>query len=749
MRYTIKSVWAGALLAGTATSALAQTPAAPEADSPGLVDIVVTAERRETRLQDTPIAITAVTAADLEAQGVQVINDLAGAVPNLTSTTGPQGSADANFFVRGVGQFDFIITNDPGVGLYVDGVYLGRTVGAMLDSGDIARVEVLRGPQGTLFGRNTLGGAISIISKAPDPAALGFEGRATFGSRDRIEFDAGVNLPLGGENAARFYGFVRNQDGFATRAQDGVRFGKTDRYGFKGAVRLQATETLRIDLAADYSLDTSNPAPSVLRAIAPLPFFPAAARNDIQNPDNFYRIFASNQPSARNRVFGFSGTVTLELNDATLKSITAYRDLDGFSTSDPDGTRFRLYDQNTSTTQNQFSQEVQLSGQALDSRLDYLVGGYFFRERAEQELRLCFAPISNSTGVVGGPCNTWTQGNNQLTKSTAIFGQVRYGLTENFSATLGGRYTWETKDIVSNQFFDFRADAIGPGAVFGFGFPPALLGQRIIAPIVTNLPGSRSFKQFTPKLGLEYTADNLLLFASYTKGFRSGGFNGRLIRPQASVPTYEPDTNDAFEAGFKSDFAGRTVRLNGTLFYQKYKGIQQTISDPAVQFRVANAGNAELYGFELELSAAPVEGLRLDAAVGYTHSKFVDVLAAVGPINGNKLPFSPKWTLALGAQYEIAVGDWGLTPRIDYRYQARTFFSAFNLPFEQQAGYGLLDARVTLTGPDERFSFALFGKNLTDKEYYTFGQNALAAQGVAYTYIGRPREFGITAGVRF
>ncbi len=738
-----------ALLAGAAYPAFAQTPAASEGEQ-GLADIVVTAERRETNLQDTPIAITAVTAEGLRAQGVQVINDLAATVPNLTSTTGPQGSADANFFVRGVGQFDFIVTNDPGIGVYVDGVYLGRTVGAMLDSGDINRVEVLRGPQGTLFGRNTLGGAVSITSKAPRTDAFGFEGRATYGSRNRIEIEAGIDAPLGGDNGLRVYGFYRKQDGFARRAFDGLDFGRPDRHGIKARLRLAPADNVTIDLAADYSLDTSNPAPSVLRAIAPLPFFPPAAAADIQNPANFYRVFSSNSPNARNRVYGFSGTISLDLGGATLKSITAYRNLDGFSTSDPDGTRFRPYDQNTDTDQNQFSQELQLSGKALDDRLDYLVGGYFMRERAVQELRLCFAPISNSTAVPFGPCNTWTQGNNQLTKSYAIFGQARFNATEALSITLGGRYTWDDKSIVSNQFFDFRADAVGPGAVFGFGFPPALLGQRIVTPIVTNLPAARSFRQFTPKVGVEYQADNLLLFASYTKGFRSGGFNGRLIAPQATVPTYNPDTNDAFEAGFKSDFADRRVRLNGTIFYQKYKGIQQTISDPAVQFRVANAGDAELYGFELELNALPAEGLRLDASVGYTNSKFVNVPASVGPINGNRLPFSPEWTLALGAQYRIAVaGDWSVTPRVDFRYQARTFFSPFNLPFEQQDGYGLLDARITLANRGDRFTLAAYGKNLTDKQYYTFGQNALAAQGVAYTYLGRPREFGVTAGFAF
>jgi iron complex outermembrane recepter protein len=747
-----------ALMVGAALvspGALAQSGQPPEAEGgaagEGLADIVVTAERRESNLQDTPISVTAVTSSDIAARGVAVINDLAAYVPNLTSTTGPQGSADANFFIRGIGQFDFIVTNDPGVGLYVDGVYIGRTVGAMLDAADIERVEVLRGPQGTLFGRNTLGGAVNITFRPPDASEFSGFATATYGSRDRIDLNAAVNVPLGGENAFRVSGFYREQDGFARRF-DGLRFGRIDRHGVRGALHLEPTENIRIDLTADYSKDTSNPVPSVLLAIAPFPFFPPAAAADIQDPNRFYRVNASNLPSARNEVYGFSGTIAVDLGEnATFKSITAYRNLDGFSTSDPDGTRFRLYDQNTDTDQNQFSQELQIAGDAFGDRLNYLIGAFYFRERARQELRLCFAPISNSTFTPFGPCNTWTQGNNQKTESFAIFGQGRVKLTDTFSVTLGGRYTWDEKDIVSNQFFDFRQDAVGPGAVFGFGFPPALLGQRIVVPIVSNLPDSASFERFTPKVGVEYNNQNgLLLFASYSKGFRAGGFNGRLIRPQTSVPSYAPDTNDAYEAGFKSELFGNRVRLNGTVFYQKYKGIQQTIADPAIQFRVANAGDARLYGFELELNAAPIEGLRIDAALGYTNSEFQDVPVTVGPINGNRLPFAPKWTGSVSVDYAIPLGTGGtLTPHVDWRVQSRTFFSPFNLPFEQQGPLGLWNGRLTWQDSSKRFSLSVYGLNLTDEEYYTFGQNALGAQGVAYSYLGRPREFGVTAGVSF
>lgn len=731
-----------ALLAATMLAMPAFAQDAPANDD--MAEIVVSAERRTSRLQDTPIAISVLGAEQLEAQGVRSINDLAAFVPNLTSTTGPQGSADANFFVRGVGQFDFIITTDPGVGVYVDGVYLGRTVGAMLDSADIARVEVLRGPQGTLFGRNTLGGAISVTSVQPQLETNSVSARATYGSRDRIDADATVNVALGSFAALRLSGVTRNQNGFATSVFTGDRFGKTERNSLRGSLLLAPTDNLKITLAADWTRDRSNPAPAVNLAINPDPpfafIFPADAGNDRSN--DFYTSFASNSPEARNVTWGVSGTIEWDLGGPTLTSVTAYRSLDGFSTSDPDGTGYRLYDQSATTNQTQFSQELRLGGTALDDRLTYLLGAYHFREEADQVLNLCFAPITPVPTARFNACNTWTQGNDQTTTSWAVFGQLRYKLLDALSVTLGGRYTWEDKDIVSNQLFDFRPAGFSPApGVVVPGFP---------APIVSNLPGSLSFRQFTPKVGLEYQPNrDLLVFASYARGFRSGGFNGRLIAPQATVPTYDPDTNDSFELGVKSDLIGRSLRLNVTGFYSRYRGIQQTISDPNVQFRVANAGDAILYGFEAEITARPGKDTVFNIGIGYTSSEFTRVPAAVGPINGNRLPFSPEVTLALGAQHDFRSSAGTFSPRVDYRFQSRTFFTAFNLPLEQQAPYGLLSARLTFLEAKERFSLAVYGENLTDERYFTFGQNALAAQGVAYNYIGRPREFGVTLGVKF
>lgn len=715
------------LLTTTAVGALAQS------DSVGLEEIIITAQKRPESIQDTPIALTAVSGDTLLKRNIDTIGELAAFVPNLTSTNGPQGSSDANFFVRGVGQFDFIITNDPGVGVYYDGVYLGRTVGALLDTSDIERVEVLRGPQGTLFGRNTLGGAISVVSKGPQLEELSGNGRLVYGSRDRVDVDAAINVPIGDTVAVRATGLFRTQDGQSVRPFDNARYADVDRLGGKMAVRFAPNDRLDITLQGDYVRDRGSPNPVINVGFAPLPFFPANIGEDTS--DDFYTTFQSADPTNDLDIWGLSANISYDFDFMTVKSITAYRSLEGFTTSDSDGTGFTLYDQTSDIDQTQFSQEFQFVGSAFDDRLEWLAGAYYFEESARQVQDLCFAPVTAMV-LMGpqnrfGPCVTWFQDNDQDTTSYALFGQLNFKITDQFSITAGGRQTWEDKDIISTQ---------------AFNLPDGMTLQ----PFVTGLADSLDFSKFTPKVGLEYKPDDtLLFFASYSKGFRSGGFNGRLIAPNTQVPTYAPDTNDAFELGMKSDLFDDRLRVNATLFYSKYEGIQQTITDPEVQFRVANAGDAELYGFELEVTAAPVEGLLATLAVGFTESEFTDVDPFAGIMEGNRLPFSPKWTIAGGLSYDIKT-KWGpVTPRVDVRYQSEVFFSPFNLPLESQGGYALVDARIAYTDPDERYTVAFQAENLFDKEFFTFGQDAIANQGVAYAQIGLPRELSVSLNVSF
>ncbi len=699
----------------------------------GVETIVVTAQKREQNLQQTPLTISAVTADALEERGVSTIEDLASLVPNLTSTNGPQGSSDANFFVRGVGQFDFIITNDPGVGVYLDGVYLGRTVGALLDTGGVERIEILRGPQGTLFGRNTLGGAISVVSVEPDPGAFFGEAAATLGSRDRYEAEALVNVPLGQSAALKAFGFYREQDGPAENVLNGLTYGDVERYGAQASVLLEATPNIRLIVRGDYTADRGSPNGTVNVGVNPFfPFLPPDLTAD--RSDDFYDTFQSNDPDNELDIWGISATAEFDTGPLLIRSITAYRELEGFTTSDSDGTAYALYDQTSDIDQQQFSQELQFVGTALSDRLEYLLGLYYFEEEARQVQNLCFAPLT--AAILGpqprfGPCVAWLQDNDQKTTSYAIFGQANYDLTSALSVTLGGRYTWEDKEIVTTQSFNL------PNGVTA-------------VPIVAGLADELDFQEFTPRIGVDWQAtDEILLFASYAKGFRSGGFNGRLVVPNNEVPSFEADTNDAFEVGVKSDLLDNRLRLNVTGFYSKYKDIQQTITDPTVQFRVANAGDAELYGIEVEATVVPTANALVNLAFGYTSSSFEDVDPLAGIAEGNRLPFSPEITFALGAHYEFETGFGSITPRADLRYQSDVFFSPFNFPLEEQEGYAILDLRLTYITPDERFSVTGAVENVFDREYFSFGQDAVANQGVAYSQVGMPREFSVTLRANF
>lgn len=699
----------------------------------GVGTIIVTAQKREQNLQETPLSITAVTADALEQRGVSTIEELASLVPNLTSTNGPQGSSDANFFVRGVGQFDFIITNDPGVGVYLDGVYLGRTVGALLDTGGVERIEILRGPQGTLFGRNTLGGAISVVSVEPDPGAYFGEASATLGSRERYEAEALVNVPLGQSAALKAFGFYREQEGPVENVLNSDTYGDIERYGAQASLLLEPSENIRLIVRGDYTADRGSPNGTVNVGINPaFPFLPPDVTDD--RSDKFYDTFQANDPDNELDIWGISATAEFDAGPLLIRSITAYRELEGLTTADSDGTAYTLYDQTSVIDQNQFSQELQFVGTALGDRLEYLVGLYYFKEEARQIQNLCFAPLT--AAILGlqprfGPCVTWMQDNDQTTTSYAIFGQASYDFSDALSVTLGGRYTWEDKEILTTQSFDL------PGGITA-------------VPIVAGLADELDFQEFTPRIGIDWQATpEILLFASYAKGFRSGGFNGRLVVPNDEVPTFEADTNDAFEIGIKSDLLDNRLRLNLTGFYSKYKDIQQTISDPVVQFRVANAGDAELYGIEAEATIVPTANALVNLALGYTSSSFEDVDPLAGIAAGNRLPFSPEITFAVGAQYEIEGSFGSITPRADLRYQSDVFFSPFNLPLEQQEGYAILDLRLTYSSPGGRFSITGAVENVTDEEYFTFGQDAVAAQGVAYAQIGLPREYSVTLRANF
>lgn len=689
-----------------------------------LEEITVTAQRREESLQSTPISIAAFSSDMIEERQLFSINEIAGQAPNLQYSSGASGlSGSSNFFIRGIGQDDFITTTEPGVGTYLDGVYLARVTGAALDLADVERVEVLRGPQGTLFGRNTIGGAINVVTARPS-GELGGKALGRVGTQGRMEGQFRIDFPLVEDVLFGKLSFLgRSTEGWGRNNWPGAdqeELGRTSQVAGRAQLRWLASDALTFDASADYSRHRGTGMPHGMVHFTPTAAsaaynqsagIPLDARWLAEHPDD---IQVNTPMRDELEVFGASLTTTYDFGPAELKLISSYREQNGSSGQDYDGTPSRYLDQLIDMEQWQFSQEAQMSGRALDDRLEWLFGLYYFTEEGQfdTDLDIERTPVQIYTG--------------NKTKSFAAFGQVTYDITDRLGATVGARWTREKKHL----------DA---AAVFG-GFdlvPPAQLDD--------------TFKATSPKFGLDYQVSNdLLLYTSVTWGYRSGGFNGRPLSP-TDLTSFDPEKAISYEAGFKADLLERRLRLNAAAFYTDYTDIQLTASSTNDQGQaivsVGNAAKAKVKGFEAELQARPLEGLDLFAGVGYLDT---EVTENPGFSFGSTiLPNSPEWTLNLGGSYTAALGDFGeLTLGGDYSYRSGFFPQFANTAPSYIEGYGLVNARASLRPLDGPWELTVYGKNLTDKIYRTYGQTA-GTGDTTIAWFGQTRELGAELSLRF
>ncbi len=764
MKNSIAALLGSAVILPLIATSPAHSQTTPEAQTGGITDIVVTARRRAETQQSVPIAITAFGAEALTARSVTQVSDLADATPNLTRTAGPTGGNDAFFFVRGIGQVDSNPAADPGVGIYIDGVYLARIQGASVDAFDLDRVEVLRGPQGTLFGRNTIGGAVSLTTRDPGKD-LAFAGRVTVGSRNRFDVFGAVDLPLSDTLGVRVSGGYRKQDGWGLNVYTGDRYSSVK--NLSGRIKLvwQPTADVKLSLSADALQARGTSAHTILagaRAGATTPFavplpFDLLADTSTDLSKNFESIKPQNDNDNR----GVTGTLEVGLGGPTLKAIVAYRAVDQTAANDFDGTGYRLYDNIFDTQSKQLSGELQLLGDALDNRLSYVLGGYAFRENVRHNNAIClgtnvggnpFAAVRNQGGCIR---------NNQFftlhVESFAGFGQASFKVTPQLSLTVGGRYTRETKRQAFDFFLDNRDGVVG----FIPGFPPPIPNFPTLSPrnprVGVPTTYNASFGEFTPKLGIDFKpSENVLLYASYSRGFKSGGFNGRpsptptgAFRP---IQQYDPEKLTAYEAGIKSDFFDRRLRFNLAGYYSIYDGIQLLVIDPASGFfNTANAGKSEIYGFELEVTAKPIPAMTVYSNIGYTHDRYTQLdPRAVGFTFATRLPVTPRWTVGLGGDYRADLGTLGsLTLRADYNYRSSVYFGATNEPLEFGASRGLLNLRATYAPENEHFKLSVFGLNVTDKRYITNAQDVRNALGIAFASPSSPDEWGAELEVKF
>jgi iron complex outermembrane receptor protein len=752
-----------------------QDPAAEREDA--LQSVVVTARRREERLQDTPIAVTALSGQDLERQQVIATTDLDKVAPNIQfhsygTLTGNNSAAQV--FIRGIGQTDATPAVDPGVGIYIDEVYMGRAVGGAMEFRDIASVQILRGPQGTLFGRNTIGGAVLLTTNAPGENA-GSSVRVGVGDDNLRELFGAFDLPINDAWAARVALGGRQRDGYVKRVFDGKDLGDEDMYTGQLALRWMPSDRFDLIFRTDYTKEDENGSPFVFREINEAATFVGAASIAAGCPDILDPLpppvlvgpladpRCGNDSQALGRFTNggtYPATSTLEnrgvslvarwdVNEyLTLKSITSDRRLKWTGTRDADNTPLLILHTNYNSRSDQFSQELQAVVDA--ERLKGVFGLYWFDEDSFDRL---LVPLGNP-GTSYDTQRVWMD-----TEARAAFTEWTFSFTDAFSATAGVRYTKETKGLQSIMFNVSPATAEEPPAPTALcpfaGPPPTQTGCLFI----TTNRFERKFSSTTASASVQYRFnDRVMTYLSWSEGFKSGGFNQRYnAAPPGNEPiSFADETAESFEIGIKSDPTDR-LRVNVAIFSTDYDDIQMTYRLGVVPL-LFNAGKASIDGAELELAFAPNRDLKIDASIGYLDAGFDSITPPppFGPVEptatatlDSALPFTPKWQGHFGISYVFHPSDsWLLTPRVDVSYTDKQFFDAGNsVEIAQDEAVTLVNASIALETEDARWRFVLSGYNLTDKVYPIAGTSSLTtASGYSEIIYARPRNvtFSVT-----
>jgi iron complex outermembrane receptor protein len=760
-------------------AASAQQAAAPEAEAETLEAIVVTARRREESLQDTPVAVTALSAEALQRQQIISTTDLDKVAPNLQfhsygTLTGNNSAAQV--FVRGIGQTDATAAVDPGVGIYIDDVYMGRSVGGAMDFRDIASVQILRGPQGTLFGRNTIGGAVLLTTNAPGDDA-GNSVRVGVGSDSLYELYGAFDIPLSDTWSARMSLGGRQREGYVTRSFDGEDLGDENMYTGQLAVRWKPSDALEFTLRADYTNEDENGSPFVFQSMNEAATFVGAASiaagcpnildplpppllvgplddprcgNDAQYQGEFTNGGTYTASSTlENR--GVSLVAEWEVNDTlAFKSITADRRLNWTGTRDADNTPLLILHTNYTSESEQFSQELQA---VVDGeRLDGVVGVYYFDEDSFDRL---LVPLGN-------PGTSYdTQRVSMDAKAKAAFTEWSFKFTDAFSVSAGVRYTDETKGLQATMFNvapATRAEPPAPTALCPFAGPPPTQTNCLF---LTTNRFEREFTATTKSANAQYRFnEQAMAYLSWSEGFKSGGFNQRYnAAPPGNAPiSFEPETAETWEVGVKLDPTD-TLRVNVAAFSSDYDNIQMTYRLGVVPL-LFNAGVASIDGAEVEMEFAPTDEFRLDASLGYLDAKFDSITPPppFGPVTptatatlDSRLPFTPEFMGHLGLSYDFTVGNWQLTPRADVSYTADQFFDAGNsVEIAQTEDITLVNASLSLGSADDKWLFVLSGVNLTDELYPVAGTSSLTtASGYSEIIYARPRSYSLSVTRNF
>jgi iron complex outermembrane receptor protein len=693
--------------------------------------IVVTSRKRVENIQETPLSVIAMGAETLEMQNVDNIVDLNTKLPNASiGGSGGLGGSNAVFSIRGLGSARNAVTQEQPVALYIDDAYYGRSDGALLSVLDVERIEVLRGPQGTLFGRNATGGAIRYITKKPGDD---FEAKVSVnvGSFNRVNIAGDVNLPISDTSSLKLTAANTTSDGYVKNKAGGKDPGNEDTSIFRAQFLTNPSDKVEILFTGDYSKTSTNGAPSVTLAVNPnaaLVGQEAAAGFDAtQVPvDDYFETYATGLNFFDSESFGGSLTINWELDNFDFLSSTNYRDLDISLAYDTDGTPASLFEQIAVRDITMFSQEFRLSGSTDNEVIDWTAGVFYYKEEAS-DIRDVFTTMNARPLSASNNRGTTRIVNPVETTSIAIFGQLSWNITDRFSLTSGLRYTEDEKDIFASEI-------------------------SLASNTTTSATANNTWNAVTGRLSAEYQAeDDIFLFASLSRGYRAGSFNDRIrsTLPNNGIAPYDEEILDNLEAGIRSDLLDGILRLNLTAFYSDYQDLQLTSTVPnSVPLRtlVVNSGDAKIKGLEGEIVWLATDNLRFDAAFGFLDFEFTKVGADVTQITINsEAARAPKFSYTIGAQYNYELENAELQIRTDYGWKDdyKTIVDE-SLQIVQES-FGLLGLNVSYI--TENWKVSLYGRNLTGEEYAQGGIGFVesgGAQGFDQVEPGRPREFGIS-----
>lgn len=728
-------------------------------------EIVVTAEFREALVQDTPLAITALSGELLEARGIQNVSQLA--APNVNVSPGSSAFGPlAAVYIRGVGQYDSNFAYEPGVGVYIDDVYYGVLLGSDFQLADLERVEILRGPQGTNAGRNSIGGSVKLFSRRPTGADEGYIEVST-GRFDRIDVRGAYDLGLvEGKLAMRVSGISTRRDGHVRLVDfacdqpalagampiisqgngcDIGDIGGENVLGVRASLLWTPADNFEVFLTGDKTEADNGAAPvSQFYANNPaatlggvpydsrfIPSDPYISYGTYTDPATGWSLEPRNKVSA----WGVSGDITWRINEhVTFRSITAYRDLDTSWNYDQDNSPIRVALVHNHNIYEQFSQEVRLSG-ALGEFLDWTVGGYYFDSDGALQNRVLSGVILDFI-------------TNDPVESTSLsgFAQTIFHLLPDLNVTGGVRYTDDEKSYT----FSRLAPTGGPAIIVGS---------------LTGTSGTFKGDRTDYRAAIDYRwSEGLMTYFQFSTGYKGGGINPRPFVPAQVVP-FSPETVKAYEVGFKSDLFNKTVRLNMAGFFNKYKEIILIDANGAYGFPFSalpfNAGDADVKGVEFELDAQPVPGLVFSASAGwldFEYKRLAPDAIASGIAFSDVPPLTPEWKVSGAVSYEFDLGGnlGTLTPRFDVQYTSKVYTDPANhvndaivgFPFFELPAYTTANGRLTYQSGNGKWQASFAVTNLANKVYYTNGF-AFLLSGTGHNVIARPREWELTIRRRF